>query len=273
MNTPQPELIIVPGPIVLRGVVGSTAHGLALPGKDDRDEMGVCVESAFAVFDVERHYEQTIHRTAAIREHRHDAPSQPGDLDLVVYSLRKYCRLACKGNPTILLLLYLPEYVKRTPLGSDLLALRCSIVSRAAGQAFRGYLIAQRQRLLGQRGQRDVNRPALEAAHGYDTKYAMHMLRLGYQGKELMEDGFLTLPMKEPVRSRLMRVREGKELMSDVLDEARRLEGEMDEAIQRSVLRTEPDTRAVSMFLRSAYLRAWDDNEYADGAYCVPETI
>ena len=29
---------------VLRGLVGSTVHGLVLSGTDDRDEMGVCVE-------------------------------------------------------------------------------------------------------------------------------------------------------------------------------------------------------------------------------------
>jgi predicted nucleotidyltransferase len=254
-------LIITPGPIILRGVVGSTAHGLALPGTDDRDEMGVCVESSFTVFDVERHYEQTIHRTAAAREHRHDAPSQPGDLDLTVYSLRKYCRLACKGNPTILLLLYLPEYITQTKAGRDLVALREVIVSKMAGAAFRGYLIAQRQRLLGQRGQRNVNRPELEAAHGYDTKYAMHMLRLGYQGKELLTEGSLSLPVREPVRSRLMRVREGKELLSDVLDEGRQLEAAMDDALQSSALRERPDMRAVSIFLMDTYLSSWANGE------------
>lgn len=30
---------------ILRGVVGSTAYGLAIEGSDDRDEMGVFVES------------------------------------------------------------------------------------------------------------------------------------------------------------------------------------------------------------------------------------
>jgi hypothetical protein len=29
---------------ILRGLVGSTVHGLVLSGTDDRDEMGVCLE-------------------------------------------------------------------------------------------------------------------------------------------------------------------------------------------------------------------------------------
>lgn len=30
--------------LILRRLVGSTLHGLANPGTDDRDEMGVCIE-------------------------------------------------------------------------------------------------------------------------------------------------------------------------------------------------------------------------------------
>lgn len=36
-------------------------------------------------------------------------PSGPGDLDLIVYSLRRYCQLALKGSPTVLLPLFAPE--------------------------------------------------------------------------------------------------------------------------------------------------------------------
>jgi uncharacterized protein len=34
-----------------------------------------------------------------------------------------------------------------------------------------------------------TNRPELVAVHGYDTKYAMHALRLGLQGIELLTTG------------------------------------------------------------------------------------
>jgi hypothetical protein len=62
-------------------------------------------------------------------------------------------------------------------------------------------LIMQRQRLVGERGQRDVNRVELIERFGYDTKYAMHMLRLGHQGVEFLESGRLTLPIRDPVRT------------------------------------------------------------------------
>jgi predicted nucleotidyltransferase len=76
---------------IIRAVTGSTAHGLNLPGTDDRDEMGVCIEpvEAFAGFS---EFEQYIYRSAAEREGKQDACSQPGDLDLTIYGLRKFLR-------------------------------------------------------------------------------------------------------------------------------------------------------------------------------------
>lgn len=90
---------------ILRGLVGSTVHGLAVDdGLEDRDEMGVCVEPFDAALSLGEPFEQFIYRSAAEREGRQDARSSAGDLDLTIYGLRKWIRLALKGNPTILLL-------------------------------------------------------------------------------------------------------------------------------------------------------------------------
>ena len=48
--------------------------------------------------------------------------------------------------------------------------------------------------MTGQAGAH-TNRPELVAVHGYDTKYAMHALRLGLQGIELLTTGRITLPV------------------------------------------------------------------------------
>jgi hypothetical protein len=70
---------------ILRGLVGSTVHGLNVnDGIEDRDEMGVCVEpleDAMARWDP---FEQFIYRSASEREGRDDARSTAGDLDLTI---------------------------------------------------------------------------------------------------------------------------------------------------------------------------------------------
>src|SRR5215813_2778951 len=95
-------------------------------------------------------------------------------------------------------------------VGAELRAITPSIVSRRLLDPFLGYLQAQKQRLTGERGQKRIHRPELEEMYGFDTKYAMHMLRLGFQGVELLTTGRLSLPMREPARSFLLDVRRGK---------------------------------------------------------------
>ena len=244
---------IAEGGMIIRSLVGSTIHGLELAGTDDRDEMGVCIEPPEYVIGLE-HFETWVYRTKP-----EGVRSEAGDLDLVVHSLRKYARLALKGNPTVLLLLFVrPEdLLLRTLLGDELQALAPAFVSRRAGHAFLGYLTAQKQRLVGERGQRNVKRPELEEAHGFDTKYAMHMLRLGYQGRELLETGRISLPMREEERKRVFAVRSGEVEFNDVLTEIGELEQALADLVENSPLPPEPDREQVDRFLVDAYGAFW----------------
>src|SRR5690349_24051576 len=120
---------------ILLSQVGSGLHGTAIAGTDDRDEMGICVEPPEYVIGLRR-FEQYIFRTQP-----EGARSGPGDLDLVVYSLRKWMRLALDGNPAVLLPLFVgPEHlVAIDELGEELRSRADRIVSREAGHRFLGY--------------------------------------------------------------------------------------------------------------------------------------
>lgn len=243
---------------ILRAVVGSTAHGVNLPGSDDRDEMGVCIEPLEAAQGFSP-FEQYIYRTAAEREGKHDAPSQAGDLDLTIYSLKKFLRLCLQGNPSVLLLLFvkLEHAVVQKALGAQLKELAPHIVSKYCGKRFLGYMESQRQRLLGEVGQKRVNRPELEAKHGYDTKYAMHVLRLGLQGVELMSTGRITLPMPEDARNFLLAVRRGEVPIQDVLQKAGDLERELKDLISDGPMPDEPNTALVEDWMINTYWNYW----------------
>ena len=240
--------------MIVRSLVGSTIHGVELEGTDDRDEMGVCIEPPEHVIGLQ-HFETWVYRTKP-----EGVRSEAGDLDLVVHSLRKFARLALKGNPTVLLLLYVDpdDLLLRTAVGDGLQTLAPAFASRQAGNSFLGYLTAQKQRLLGERGQLRVHRPDLFDEHGYDTKYAMHMLRLGYQGRELLETGRISLPMREHERQRVFAVRRGQVAFNDVLTEIGELERRLEDLLETSPLPPEPDRAAVDEFLVRAYREHWD---------------
>jgi len=252
--TKQTAQEIAESGLIIRTLVGSTIHGLQLEGTDDRDEMGVCIEPPEYVIGLNQ-FETWVYRTKP-----EGVRSEAGDLDFVVHSLRKFARLALRGNPTVLLLLFVkPEdLLLRTPLGDELQELAPAFVSRQAGKAFLGYLTAQKQRLLGERGQLRTHRPKLVDEHGYDTKYAMHMLRLGYQGRELLETGRISLPMREYERQRVFSVRRGEVPFNDVLTEIGKLERELEDLLETSPLPPDPDRTVVDDFLVRAYRQYWD---------------
>jgi predicted nucleotidyltransferase len=233
---------------ILRGVVGSTTHGTAIEGQDDRDEMGVFVEPAEHVCGLTPvdHY--------IYRDQPEGVRSQPGDLDLTIYSLRRFCRLAAQGNPSVILLLWLPAHITTTPVGDALIAMREGFISKESGKRYLGYLAAQKSKLKGDRAN-TVRRPELVEKYGYDTKFAMHALRLGLQGIELMTQRRLTLPVAEPDLTTLRAVRSGKIGFADALhliDDAERRLGELVDACT-----WEADIDAISRFLVKAHLDYW----------------
>lgn len=238
---------------ILRCLAGSSVFGLSLDDSGDRDELGVCLEPPEYVVGL-RHFEQWVHRTQP-----DGVPSGPGDLDLTVYSLRKWASLALKGNPTVLLLLFVPQdqCVVWTPAAQRLQYMAWAFGSRRAGSAFLGYMQQQRQRLMGERGQMRVKRPGLVDAHGYDTKYAGHILRLGYQGVEYLTTGRISVPMPEHARNHILACRRGDLDENTVLTAAGLLEEEMKDAIDSSPLPAEPDTDVVNAWLIREYLEAW----------------
>lgn len=242
---------------ILRTVVGSGVHGIAIEGTDDHDEMGVFIEPPDNALGLAGTLDHDVWRTQP-----EGARSGPGDIDLVRYSLRKYIRLAVKGNPTVLLPLYAPpgDVLVETRLGRELRDLTPLIVSRQAGRRFLGYMQAQLERMQGGGKQNRLpKRPELVEAHGYDTKYASHALRLAMQGVELLETGRLQLPMREDRRELVREVKAGNVGRGEVLDEIRSYEARLKLLLDAGVgpLRETPDVGAVSAWVVRAHARHW----------------
>ena len=240
--------------MILRVQVGSGVHGTSVTGQDDRDEMGLCLEPPQFVTGLARVPNGTRGQAPPVafeQYERHTAWDRPGglangsgagDLDVIIYSARKWARLALAGNPTVLLVLFVPdaEVVFRNEAGAELARNAHRFVSRLAAGRFLGYLKAQKAAMTGQAGAH-TNRPELVAVHGYDTKYAMHALRLGVQGIELLTTGRITLPVPPPHRDTLRAVRRGELRLADVLDLVTGAETRLTELRDSSALPEQPD--------------------------------
>lgn len=242
---------------ILRSVVGSGVHGIAIAGTDDHDEMGVYIDLSDHVVGLIGAREDYIWRTQP-----EGSRSGPGDTDLVLYSLRKYLRLAVKGNPTALLPLYAPErdLIVTTPLGAELRDMAPAFLSRQAVHRFLGYMAAQHERMLG-RGKRNriPNRPELIERYGWDVKYGSHALRLAYQGQEIATDGRLTLPMREHERTRVLSVKRGEVGRDEVSAEISHVETRVRDLLHRGrvPLPEQADIHRISGWAVRAQRRHW----------------
>ncbi len=254
---------------VLRAQVGSGVHGTSVDGQDDRDEMGICLEPPAYVTGVAQvpagtasgasiPFEQYQRHTVWDRPGGVTNRSGAGDLDVVVYSARKWARLALAGNPTVLLLLFVPdaEVVHRDVRGAELVANADRFVSRLAADRFLGYLQSQRRAMIGEVGAH-TNRPELVAVHGYDTKYAMHALRLGVQGIELLTTGRITLPVAGPAGNWLRAVRRGEVPLDEVVVRLREAEAELERLRTASHVPDEPDRAWADGWLHRSYTSFW----------------
>ncbi len=161
---------------ILRVQVGSGVHGTAVEGQDDRDEMGLCLEPREHVTgiatvpggsDTRIAFEQYEYHSAWERAGGLANRSGAGDIDLLLYSARKWARLVLQGNATVLLPLFVPEteIVSITDAGRELRDNADRISSRRSAPRFLGYLVSQRRAMTGERAAH-TNRPELVARYG-----------------------------------------------------------------------------------------------------------
>jgi hypothetical protein len=240
---------------ILRSQVGSGVHGIAVEGTDDRDEMGVFIEPPDRVMGVNSPLD-----TVTWRSKPEGTRSEPGDLDLVRHSLRKYLRLAVKGNPNFLLLLFAPaeQLVITSELGEDLRRLRHVIVSRKAVHQTLGYLDGQLERLMNEH--KLPNRPELIERYGFDVKYASHAVRLAYQAYEIAVSGVIVLPMKPESRQVVLNVKTGKYSKASVLAMVGDIKHDIERAMGpgRCPLPAEPDYDLINRFAIRAHHEFWN---------------
>ena len=165
--------------ILLSGIVGSTAYGLAHEGSDI-DRLGLFATPTDALHGL--HTPKESHVTTAPDRTLHEAA--------------KWCRLALGGNPTAMELVWLPAelYEVRTPLGDELIGIRTSLLSaKRVRDAYLGYATQQFRRLEG-RGDGSFSADTRRRT----AKHARHLKRLCHQGLELYATGRLTIRVENP---------------------------------------------------------------------------
>jgi predicted nucleotidyltransferase len=164
---------------LLRGIVGSCAYGLSTP-ESDVDIMGVYLEpkDSFLGLRLVQDKDFTVHTTSDLR-------------DQTFHEVGKFMRLALKSNPSILELLWLPDwaYEHLSVQGEYLIDNRHWFASAdLVKNAYLGYA-TQQFKLLERRG--DFGSDMKKRTE----KHARHLYRLLIQGFGLYRSGELDVEL------------------------------------------------------------------------------
>ena len=243
--------------VILKMLAGSHVHGLAVE-TSDKDYESIIIEPLAAMVTLGKPWED-------IEQIGQTAPDGSKLPDVKYYSLRKWCSMASRGNPNFILPLFAPleSILKIDAIGSQLREMKEAFISKQAIRAHLGYMQGQRSRMVNHQATfggghgRGLPRFDLIEKYGYDTKFAMHLLRLGYQGLELATDGRVTLPIWPSVREQLLSVRRGELTLTQVLEWADDMEGRMKIAFDASSLPDNPDMPRIEAFMQKTYIRTW----------------
>lgn len=181
------------------------------------------------------------------------------DIDTNFYSLRKWAGMAASGNATALEFLFCVQN-EATPHNATIwnkhiAANTDAFVAARAGYHFLQFAGSMLDRIngigTGKHGQRE------EVIHefGYDTKAAMHLIRVLTEGIELMETGKIVLP--HPNKEFLKDIRRGKYLWKDIEAAAGDYMSMLRAVHEKSALPPHVDRERISKVITAAQIEFW----------------
>jgi len=228
-----------PPNVLLAGINGSTAYGLATEDSDV-DRIG-CYAAPTSQF---HGLHLPIGKAATWVSTKPDA---------TYHEAGKLAVLILKCNPTVTELLWLDEYETTTPQGEALIGIRTAVLSaKAVRNAYLGYATQQFGRIRN-RG---------DGSFSADTrkrtgKHARHLWRLLYQGSELHQTGHLPV-LLHPSMAKFCRAF-GEAVAAGDLDLASRALADAEAAFDRpGVLPDRPDEAAAEAWLQDVRRAYWD---------------
>ena len=164
--------------LILHGIGGSHAYGLNREGSDE-DHIGIFGYPTSAFWNLTKPPMSIVHH----------------EPDEALHELEKFLSLAAKCNPTVLEILALDRYDRRSIWGNLLIEQRSMFFSAHYVQnAFIGYAEAQFRKMVAAWENNQSE------ARAKSSKNARHMIRLLEQGQHLYTTGELRVKVPDPQR-------------------------------------------------------------------------
>ncbi len=220
------------------------------------------------------------------QQHHIKTPDGAKEYDFAIYSIVKYFQLCMENNPNMIDSLFTPERCVKhiTEVGRMIRDRRRSFLHRGAWHKFKGYAYSQLHKIEIKRQNApavvdfreycaangfDPAVPRLFSAseeyvrlweavmaqgkrfediarHGYDVKFAYHVVRLVNEVEQIMIEGDLDLQRN---REQLKAIRRGEWSQSQLVEWFEQKERDLETVYTNSTLPAGPDEKAVKQLL------------------------
>lgn len=195
-------------------IMGSVAYGVAADDSD-LDIYGFAIPQKQVIFphlagELEGFGKKGPRFEGWQQHHVFEADSLGGkgrSYDLQIFSIVRFFHLAMENNPNMLDALFCPEncILHCTRLAQRVRDNRRLFLHKGSYHKFRGYAHAQLHRMRGDKAAPQGRRRETVEKHGFDVKFAYHILRLLDECEQILESGDLVLGRNREIMKEVRR--------------------------------------------------------------------
>jgi uncharacterized protein len=243
----------LPGNVQYETIMGSVAYGVS-SDTSDLDVYGWVIPMKEDIFPHLRGeilgFGHQAKRFEQFQEHHvedRDALADHGrTYDLTIFSIVKFFQLAMENNPNIIDSLFTPAtcVLHTTRVGTLVRENRRTFLHKGAWPKFKGYAYAQLHKLAGKVP--TGKRLELVEAHGYDTKFAYHVVRLLGEVEQILVEGDIDLQRNN---EQLKAIRRGEWTEQRLREWSAAKESDLERIYAESSLRPTPDEASIKSLL------------------------
>lgn len=223
--------------IILLVRAGSMAHGTSTP-ESDVDVKGVAIPPLREFYYGNQNFNSLNHSTGD--QHTKNTKD---DIDVTIYSLKKFVSMATNANSNILEMLFVNEddIILRSKYGQALINNRHLFLTNKIRKSFGGFAMQSAQRI----------QKKMEKDGAYDPYDLMHGVRLLKTATQAFIEGSFTTRRDDEELLLLSDIRSGAYSYDEALKLLEEIDKEFMNAYEQSVLPNEPNHKHIERLLIS----------------------
>lgn len=232
-------------------IMGSYAYGVS-GDTSDMDIYGFCIPPKHIVFPhlagIIPGFGRQAEKFEQFQIHHVNDPETKTQYDISIYNIVKYFNLCMQNNPNMIDSLFVPRrcILHSTQLADHVRHNRKLFLHKGSWFKFKGYAYSQVHKMKIKKPEEGSTRYEMVQKHGYDLKFAYHVVRLLNEVEQILTEHDLDL---ERNREQLKSIRRGEWTLEQIIQYFEDKEKQLESLYTESKLQHSPDEHKIKNLL------------------------